>query len=151
MTIRDVTLRDGLQNQQTVLSIDRKAALHDALAAAGLEALQVTSFVSPRRVPQLADAETLWAQLNDRATVRDALVANMRGYERAVAAGVGRVELVLALSATYHQKNSGRTREQTLSEYEALVRRANAEGMTALDLARRRGDAALMALLQEEA
>ena len=129
MTIRDVTLRDGLQNQRKVLSTDRKVALHDALAAAGLEALQVTSFVSPKRVPQLADAETLWGRLDDRTTQRDALVANMRGYERAVAAGAGRVELVLALSETYHRKNSGRTREQTFAEYRDLVRRADAEGV----------------------
>ncbi len=129
MLIRDVTLRDGLQNQRAVLPTDRKVALHDALEVAGVEALQVTSFVSPKRVPQLADAETLWARLGDRATARDALVANLRGYERAVAAGVDRVELVLALSATYHQKNSGRTREQTLADYRDLVQRAAQDGV----------------------
>jgi len=129
MVIRDVTLRDGLQNQATVLSTERKAALYDALLAAGLEAFQVTSFVSPRRIPQLADAESLWSALEGRAGTRDALVANTRGYERAVAAGVGRLELVLALSETYQRENSGRTREQTMAEYEALMVRANDEGV----------------------
>lgn len=129
MVIRDVTLRDGLQNQATVLSTERKAALYDALLAAGLEAFQVTSFVSPKRIPQLADAESLWSALEGRAGTRDALVANTRGYARAVAAGVGRLELVLALSETYQRKNSGRTREQTMAEYEALIVRANDEGV----------------------
>ncbi|MEJ2288480.1 MAG: hypothetical protein P8Y02_07515 [Deinococcales bacterium] len=129
MVIRDVTLRDGLQNQLTVLPTERKAALYDALAEAGVEAFQVTSFVSPRRVPQLADAEDVWSTLEGRPGIRDALVANLRGYERALAAGVDRVELVLALSATYHRKNSGRSREETLAEFETLIRRAERDGV----------------------
>ncbi len=129
MLIRDVTLRDGLQGQTVTLPTDRKVALYDALLAAGVTALQVTSFVSPKRVPQLADAASLWAGLAERAGTRDALVANLKGYERAVEAGVGRVELVLALSATYHVKNSGRTREQTLAEYLELLRRAPDDGV----------------------
>jgi len=129
MLIRDVTLRDGLQNQAVILPTARKVELYDALATAGLTAFQVTSFVSPKRIPQLADAEELWAHLTDRPGVRDALVANLRGYERAVAAGVDRVELVLALSATYHQKNSHRTREETFAEYEELLRRAGHDGV----------------------
>lgn len=130
MLIRDVTLRDGLQNQAVVLPTARKVAFYDALVTAGLGAFQVTSFVSPKRVPQLADAEELWSRLTDRPGVRDALVANLRGYERAVAAGVERVELVLALSATYHQKNSHRSREETLAEYVELLRTAEDDGVT---------------------
>ena len=129
MVIRDVTLRDGLQSQAAVLPTVRKAALYDALAEAGVEAFQITSFVSPRRVPQLADAEAVWSTLEARPGVRDALVANLRGYERAVAVGVDRVELVLALSATYHRKNSGRSREETLAEFETLIGRAERDGV----------------------
>lgn len=129
MLIRDVTLRDGLQNQAVVLSTARKVAFYDALVAAGLGAFQVTSFVSPKRVPQLADAEELWSGLTGRPGVRDALVANLRGYERAVAAGVDRVELVLALSATYHRKNSHRTHEETFAEYQDVLQRAERDGV----------------------
>lgn len=124
MRIRDVTLRDGLQNQQTVLSTDDKVALFDKLAAAGLDEFQVTSFVSPKRLPQLADAEALWERLRARPGTRDALVANLRGYERAQAAGVGRIELVLALSPTYHQKNTHRSQEESFAEFRTVVERA---------------------------
>jgi hydroxymethylglutaryl-CoA lyase len=129
VVIRDVTLRDGLQNQAVVLPTERKAALYDALAGAGVEAFQVTSFVSPKRIPQLADAEELWSTLGGRPGVRDALIANLRGYERAVQVGVDRVELVLALSETYHRKNSGRSREATLHDFEPLIGRAARDGV----------------------
>lgn len=129
MLIRDVTLRDGLQIQPATLSTSRKVALYHELRAAGLTAFQVTSFVSPRRVPQLADAEALWRALAGSEGQRDALVANLKGYERARAIGADRLELVLALSATYHRKNSGRSQEETMSEYQTLIGRAKDDGV----------------------
>lgn len=129
MHIRDVTLRDGLQSEAAVLSIDDKVELYERLADAGLDAFQVTSFVSPRRIPQLADAEALWHRLEGRPGRRDALVANLRGYERARAASVGRIELVLALSPTYHRKNTHRSQEESFAEFSEVVRRSRADGI----------------------
>ncbi len=128
MLIRDVTLRDGLQILPVTLSTERKAALYDLLLAAGLKAFQVTSFVSPKRVPQLADAESLWRRLDGREGQRDALVANLRGYERAHEVGADRLELVLALSPSYHRKNSGRSQEETMAAFEVVLERARADG-----------------------
>jgi len=127
--IRDVTLRDGLQVLPQVLPTERKAALYEALRAAGLAAFQVTSFVSPKRVPQLADAEALWRALAGRPGERDALVANLKGYERAREVGADRLELVLALSPSYHRKNSGRSQEETMDEYEVIFARARDEAV----------------------
>lgn len=129
MLIRDVTLRDGLQVLPATLSTTRKVTLYQALRAAGLEAFQVTSFVSPRRVPQLADAEAVWRALAGSDGQNDALVANLKGYERARAVGADRLEMVLALSPSYHRRNSGRSQEETMAEYEALIERARGDGV----------------------
>ncbi len=121
MLIRDVTLRDGLQILPTTLTTARKVALYEQLCASGLTAFQVTSFVSPRRVPQLADAEALWSALAGKPGQRDALVANLMGYQRARAVGADRLELVLALSPTYHRENSGRSQEETMADYARVI------------------------------
>ncbi|PZA05989.1 MULTISPECIES: hypothetical protein [unclassified Meiothermus] len=127
--LRDLTLRDGLQSQAKVLPTGVKVELYRRLLAAGVREFQVTSFVSPRRLPQLADAEALWEALRPFEGIRDALIANLRGYERARAAGVGRVEMVLAISSIYHQKNTGKTQEETWREVAEVAWRAPLAGV----------------------
>ncbi|GGF10224.1 hydroxymethylglutaryl-CoA lyase [Aliidongia dinghuensis] len=116
LRLRDVTLRDGLQNLETVLPTEAKLTLYRALVAAGVSELQVTSFVNPARVPALADAEALWAALAGVPERLSVLVANPRGLERARAAGVGEVEAVVSASRTYNEKNAHRTPEQSMDE-----------------------------------
>src|SRR5437588_3861871 len=95
--IIDVGLRDGLQNEATDVPTDGKLRLARALVDAGVRELEVTSFVRPDLVPRMADAEAVVAGLPRRDDVTyGALVADERGYDRAVAAGIGNVIFVLA-------------------------------------------------------
>lgn len=127
--VRDVTLRDGLQGLSVVLPTSTKVEVYRELLAAGIEEAQVTSFVSPRRLPQLADAEVLWDALRPLPGIKGALIANQKGYQRARAVEVGRLEMVLAISATYHQRNSGRPRDETWAELVKMAAEANTEGV----------------------
>ncbi len=127
--VRDVTLRDGLQGLAVVLPTVTKVEVYRALVSAGVEEAQVTSFVSPRRLPQLADAEILWDALQPLPGIKSALIANHKGYSRARAAGVDRLEMVLAVSPTYHQRNSGRPRDETWAELVRMAAEAKGDGI----------------------
>lgn len=127
--VRDVTLRDGLQSLDMVLPTDSKVEVYRHLLAAGIEEAQVTSFVSPKLLPQLADAEVLFQALRPLPGIKGALIANYKGYERARAAGVDRLEMVLAISPTYNQRNNGRSREETWTEIMAMAAEAHAGGI----------------------
>lgn len=126
--VRDVTLRDGLQSIPQVLTLDEKQRLFGALIRAGVRELQVTSFVNPARLPQLADAPALWQAVRGRPERLNVLVANLRGYERAVQAGALDIEAVLAVSETYSQKNANRSRDQALGEVLDMLGRAQKDG-----------------------
>ena len=129
LRLRDVTLRDGLQNLDKVLPTEAKLALYRALVEAGVSELQVTSFVNPARVPTLADAEDLWAALKHRPQRLSVLVANPRGLTRALAAGAGEVEAVMSVSRAYNEKNAHRTPEQSLAEIVQMAAEARAAGI----------------------
>lgn len=129
VTLKDVTLRDGLQSLPNVLSTKDKIAVYDLLVRAGIQEAQVTSFVSPKRVPQLADADELWLALQGKPGRRDALIANYRGFERALELRVKRLEMVLAVSPSYQQKNSNRSQEDTFEEIVRIVPEARREGI----------------------
>ena len=89
ITVHEVGLRDGLQNQPRVVPTEGKLQLLDALLDAGLRSIEAASFVSPKAVPQMADAAAIFARLpQDRGAGYEALVPNEKGYERAVEAGV---------------------------------------------------------------
>ena len=110
MTDRDVRIyevgpRDGLQNEATPIPTDGEAALHRrCLADAGLREIEATSFVSPRAIPQLADADELMAALDRRPGVRyPVLVPNERGLARAEAAGVDAICVFTAASRGVHR------------------------------------------------
>src|SRR5688572_169970 len=111
MTDRDVRIyevgpRDGLQNEASPISTDAKLRFIDLLADAGLREIEATSFVSPRAIPQLADADELLARLDRRPGVRyPVLVPNARGQERAVASGAEAVCVFTAASEAFTKAN----------------------------------------------
>src|SRR5579864_2881153 len=126
----DVTPRDGLQNEPTPISTKDKLALIEKLVAAGIKQIQATSFVHPQWVPQLADAEAVAAQLNRFPGIQfSALIPNMRGYERAVAAGIRHLEFVIAASDTLNRKNLNRSMKESLELLNQVSRRAEQDGV----------------------
>lgn len=116
-TIVEVGLRDGLQAERVTLPTATKLALAERLLAAGLRHLEVTSFVSPRAVPQLADAAELLAALPRRPGIEySALVPNAKGAERAIAARVDAMVVFLSASESHNRKNLNRAIEQSLAD-----------------------------------
>lgn len=131
MKIVEVGPRDGLQNEPDQVPTEVKIGYVERLAAAGLKHIEVTSFVSPRWVPQLADASEVLAGLRLPPDVEvSVLVPNQQGLERALAAGVKRVAVFTAASETFASKNLNRTIEQSLEEYRSVVRSAREAGVS---------------------
>jgi hydroxymethylglutaryl-CoA lyase len=130
VTVYEVGLRDGLQNESVTVSTDGKRALLAALVAAGIPRLEATSFVSPRWIPQLADAEAMAAGLPDLPGVEfSALVPNEKGLERALAhPAVKTVAVFLSASETHNRKNVNRSIAESLRGFEQVVPRAKAAG-----------------------
>lgn len=130
ITINEVGLRDGLQNQPRILSTEAKLQVFEALAAAGLKDFEVTSFVAPEAVPQLADAVEVMAALpRDSKFKYTCLVPNFRGYERAVSAGATGIAVILAATDTMNRKNINMSLEQALLVCGDVVRRAKSDGL----------------------
>jgi len=130
VTIWEVGARDGLQNESAVLPVDVKLEFLDRLADTGLTILEATSFVSPKWVPQLADAEQLLAGLTRRDGVRyPVLVPNERGLDRALAAGVRHIAIFGSATETFAKRNLNRTLDDQFSMFEPVVARARAEGL----------------------
>lgn len=121
VSIVEVGPRDGLQNLRQVLPTAEKIRYIGLLAASGLTAIEVTSFVSPTAVPQLADAAETVAGIRDLPVTPIALVPNLKGAGRAVASGVRRLNFVLSVSASHNRSNVNRTREESLKELAAIV------------------------------
>ncbi len=130
VTVVEVGPRDGLQNEPAVIAADDKIAFIERLAAAGETAIEAASFVDPRWVPQMADAERVMAGIARRPGVRyPALVPNMAGLERALAAGVTEVAVFAAASETFSRRNINRTIDQSLDVYREVAARAIAAGV----------------------
>jgi hydroxymethylglutaryl-CoA lyase/(R)-citramalyl-CoA lyase len=128
--IGEVGPRDGLQNEDRVLSTKVRAELCDRLAAAGLKRIEAASFVNPKLVPQMAGAEEVMAALQRRAgTVYAGLVLNEKGYERAVAARVDEIHYAFAASDEFGRRNQNADVEEGLATALALVARARADNM----------------------
>ena len=121
ITICEVGPRDGFQSEKTFIPTRKKIEIANALFASGLRHMQVTSFVSPRAVPQLADAEEVLAGIDrpEGAWVT-ALVPNLRGAQRAAGADLDAVHTVLSASETHNLKNVNRPVDQSLAELEAM-------------------------------
>ena len=119
--LRDVTLRDGLQTEEPVATGD-KVAVFEALVRAGVRDLELTSFVRPDRVPAMADAAELAAATADATGVtRWALVLNERGAQRAVAAGMDRLQFVVSVSEEHSRANAGRSVDAALDELASIT------------------------------
>src|SRR5579871_5750789 len=114
--IVEVGPRDGLQNESIPIPTDVKLRFVQALARGGLHEIEVTSFVSPKWVPQLADADDLWPQL-PAGPLYSALVPNRRGLDRALGLGVDRISVFTAASEAFVQRNLNTTIESSLQEF----------------------------------
>ena len=126
----DVTARDGLQNEPKPVSTRDKLALIEKLVQAGVSDIQATSFVHPKWVPQMADAEEVAAGLGKFSGVTfSALVPNLKGYERALAAGIRHMEFVIAASETFNRKNLNRSMAESLQLLEQTTRLAERDGV----------------------
>jgi hydroxymethylglutaryl-CoA lyase len=128
--IVEVGPRDGLQNEKSTVSTSVKVALIDQLSACGLQAIEVTSFVSPKWVPQLADAAEVFAQFKPAPAIRyPVLVPNLQGYERARAAGAKEVAVFTAASEAFSAKNTNASIAETLERFQPIMEKAKFDGV----------------------
>ncbi|MEV5608516.1 hydroxymethylglutaryl-CoA lyase [Streptomyces sp. NPDC052225] len=128
--IHEVGPRDGLQNEKTLVPTEAKAEFVHRLAAAGLTTIEATSFVHPKWVPQLADAETLFPLVQDiGAGVRlPVLVPNERGLDRALTLGAHRIAVFASATESFAKANLNRTVAESLAMFEPVVSRAKEHG-----------------------
>lgn len=126
----EVGPRDGFQFEDTLIPTDRKVAVIEELAQAGLSRIQVTSFVHPRWVPQMADAEDVAAHLSERESVTySGLVLNEKGLERALATSLEQVDLSIATNERHSRDNANMTVQEAQRQAERMVRQAQDEGV----------------------
>jgi hydroxymethylglutaryl-CoA lyase len=130
VTVYEVGPRDGLQNEARLIPTADKIAFIDALAATGLPRIEITSFVSPRWIPQLADAVEVARGVRRRDGVHfSALVPNRKGLDRAIEAGMQEVAVFLSASETHNKKNVNKTIADTLTAFEEVVPPALERGL----------------------
>jgi len=123
--IVEVSPRDGLQNEKTLLPTADKLTLIDRAIAAGVRRMEVASFVNPEKVPQMADAEAVMSGLPARADVTYVgLALNDRGFSRALQAGVDEVNFAVMASDTFNQRNQGADAFETIGQLETIAARA---------------------------
>jgi len=128
--IREVVLRDGLQQERIVVPVEKKLELLEALMASGLRNLEIASFVSTEKVPAMADAEELFRRAPRKEGVRlSALVFNERGLERARDAGVAEIAVFVSASEAHSRRNVGMGVRDALREAVAVIRAARKAGM----------------------
>jgi len=121
VSIREVGPRDGLQNEDPVPT-EAKVRLLDALSHTGVRRIEAVSFVHPKAIPQMADADEVWAAAEKVPGVRySALVPNSRGAERALDAGLRELEVVVSASDTHNRRNVNRSTEESLDDISALI------------------------------
>jgi hydroxymethylglutaryl-CoA lyase len=129
-TVVEVGPRDGLQNERAAIGTADKIAFVNQLTEAGHQVIEVTAFVSPKWVPQMADAAEVLAGITRRAGVRyTALVPNRQGLERAIAAGVSEVAIFAAASETFSRRNINQSIAESLTNYAAVCADAGAAGL----------------------
>lgn len=130
VSVVEVGPRDGLQNESAEISTADKIAFVDRLTASGLRTIEVSAFVSPKWVPQMRDAAEVFAGIARREGTRyTALVPNLAGLDRALAAGVSEIAVFAAASDTFSQKNINQTIEASLVNYAAVAARARDAGL----------------------
>ncbi len=130
VTIFEVGPRDGLQNEKRLIPAADKVRLIDLLSESGLTRIEATSFVSPKWVPQMADAAEVMAAIARKpGVVYSALTPNLRGYEAARAAGMDEVAVFAAASEDFSRKNINCTIAESLERFRPLLDAAKADGM----------------------
>ena len=128
--IVEVGPRDGLQNEKIFVSTDDKIDLIERLIDAGLSVIESTSFVSPQKVPQMADCQEIMFRLPEKKGVRfPVLVPNMRGFENAEKTGVKEIAVFAAASETFSQKNINCSIAQSLQRFEQVIKSAHNAGI----------------------
>src|ERR1044071_4603314 len=131
VSLREVGPRDGLQNEDPVSTAD-KVRLIDALSQTGIKRVEAVSFVHPKAIPQMADADEVWASAARNPKVSySALVPNIRGAQRALKAGFGEVEVVVSASDTHNRRNINRSTDESLDDIAELVQTLHEGGSTA--------------------
>ena len=132
VVICDVGPRDGLQNEDKHLDPETRAELVNRLAAAGLPRIEAVSFVNPARVPQMAGAEEVVAQISRReGVVYAGLVLNERGYDRLAETGLDEVHVAFAATETFNRRNQNASPEESVEAATGIVARAHADGIRA--------------------
>jgi hydroxymethylglutaryl-CoA lyase len=128
----EVGPRDGLQNEAVIVPAEQKIRLLKALVSAGIGRFEATSFVSPKWIPQLADAEeVIKGTRGNPHIVRGGLVANERGYDRALAAEVDEIALVMSATEGHSRANLNRSIKAQLDTFRTITERAKADGLYA--------------------
>jgi len=130
LTLLEVGPRDGLQMERETVPTEVKAELVERLLKAGVRRIEVTSFVNPKKVPQMADAEALLARLKrPEGTWFTGLVLNRRGLERALAAGCNEVGMALVVTDTFNRRNQGVSTAESIAEWKDIAAAARAAGV----------------------
>ncbi len=128
VTVVEVGPRDGLQTEPTLVPTEAKVAFVEALADAGLPVVEVTSFVSPSAVPQLADAGEVMSRVRRRTGVRyPVLVPNIRGLDRALAAGADAIAIFASATEAFSQANLRGSIDETFGRFEPIAQRARSD------------------------
>jgi hydroxymethylglutaryl-CoA lyase len=128
--IVEVGARDGLQNEKTLLPTDVKIALIDRLSGTGLQTIEATSFVSPKWVPQMADAAEVYQGIRKVPGVGyPVLVPNEQGYERARSVGVAEIAVFTAASEAFNRKNINASIDESIERFAPVLARAKADGV----------------------
>jgi len=129
--IHEVVARDGLQIEPQFVPTGQKIELIDALSDTGLAKIEVTSFVSPKAVPNLRDAETVMANIKRKPSVKYvALIANLKGAERAIAARADEVNLVVSVSETHNRANVRRSTDASFEGFGEIMRELERTGIS---------------------
>ena len=130
VSIREVGPRDGLQNEDPVPA-EAKVRLLDALSATGVGRIEAVSFVHPKAIPQMADADAVWAAITKNPDVRySSLIPNTRGAQRALAAGFREIEVVVSAGDTHNRRNLNRSTEESLDDIAGLIPLVHDAGAT---------------------
>ncbi|HYI73891.1 MAG TPA: hydroxymethylglutaryl-CoA lyase [Gaiellaceae bacterium] len=130
LTLYEVGPRDGLQNEPDVLDVDTRTELARRLLATGVPAIEIASFVDPRRVPQMAHAEEVVAGVGaESGAVRAGLALNERGYERLVSTGLDEVRFSFGVTESFNGRNQGATVEESVATAAGIVSRARRDGL----------------------
>jgi hydroxymethylglutaryl-CoA lyase len=130
VTVCEMGARDGLQNEAAVIATGDKVRYIDLLSRSGLRYVEATSFVSPKAIPQLADAADVFARIEKRPGVRyPVLVPNIKGYERARAAGADAIAVFTAASEAFTQRNINMTIDESIDVFRDVVARAKSDGV----------------------